>query len=78
MILENITYVKRVVFPLEILPYVVLFSSAFHTAMSLVVLRSTCNRIQGQAGSGRYRQTEALNRSGTRKEASCFTAAGTE
>jgi lipopolysaccharide transport system permease protein len=37
IILSNANYVKKVVFPLEILPWVVLGSSLFHTLVSLVV-----------------------------------------
>ena len=38
LILENVAYVKRVVFPTEILPCVVLLSSAFHAALNIIVL----------------------------------------
>lgn len=38
LILANANYVKKVVFPLEILPWVALGSALFHTAISLVVL----------------------------------------
>lgn len=37
LILANINYVKKVVFPLEILPWVSLGSSLFHTAISFMV-----------------------------------------
>lgn len=37
LILENANYVKRVVFPLEILPWVALGSALFHAMISLVV-----------------------------------------
>jgi lipopolysaccharide transport system permease protein len=37
LILSNVNYVKRVVFPLEILPWVVLGSAAFHMLISLTV-----------------------------------------
>lgn len=37
LILSNVNYVKKVVFPLEILPWVVLGSALFHTAISLLV-----------------------------------------
>jgi lipopolysaccharide transport system permease protein len=37
LILSNPNYVKKVVFPLEILPWVVLGSSAFHALVSLAV-----------------------------------------
>jgi len=38
LILSNSNYVKRVIFPLEILPCVALGSALFHAAISLVVL----------------------------------------
>ena len=38
LMLQNPGFVKRVIFPLEIMPWVVLCSSLFHTAISLVVL----------------------------------------
>lgn len=38
LILSNVSYVKRVVFPLEVLPWVALGSALFHTGISLVVL----------------------------------------
>ena len=38
LILSNVNYVKKVVFPLEILPWVALGSALFHTAVSVVVL----------------------------------------
>lgn len=38
LILSNVSYVKKVVFPLEILPWVALGSALFHAAVSLVVL----------------------------------------
>ncbi|MDD2558031.1 MAG: ABC transporter permease [Desulfuromonadaceae bacterium] len=38
LILQNTTYVKKVVFPLEILPLVVLGAAFFHTLINLVVL----------------------------------------
>ncbi len=37
LMLENSNYVKRVVFPLEILPWSMALSALFHTAMNLVV-----------------------------------------
>jgi lipopolysaccharide transport system permease protein len=37
LILSNVNYVKKVVFPLEILPWVTLGSALFHSAISLVV-----------------------------------------
>ena len=38
LILGNVSYVKRVVFPLEILPWVAMGAALFHTAVSLLVL----------------------------------------
>lgn len=38
LILSNVNYVKKVIFPLEILPWVAFGSTLFHTAISLVVL----------------------------------------
>ncbi len=38
LILSNVNYVKRVVFPLEILPWVAMGSAVFHAAISLAVL----------------------------------------
>jgi len=37
-ILQNANYVKKVVFPLEVFPYVYLVASLIHTGMSVVVL----------------------------------------
>lgn len=37
LILSNVNYVKKVVFPLEILPFVGLLSALFHAAVSLAV-----------------------------------------
>jgi lipopolysaccharide transport system permease protein len=37
LILSNVNYVKRVVFPLEVLPWVVMGSALFHTTVSLSV-----------------------------------------
>jgi lipopolysaccharide transport system permease protein len=37
LILSNVNYVKKVVFPLEILPCVALGSALFHTLISLLV-----------------------------------------
>lgn len=41
LILNNVSYVKRVVFPLEILPWVSLGGALFHMAISLLVLLAT-------------------------------------
>lgn len=38
LILSNVNYVKKVIFPLEILPWVAFGSALFHTCISLVVL----------------------------------------
>jgi len=38
LIVGNANYVKRVVFPLEILPFIAMGSTLFHTAISLAVL----------------------------------------
>lgn len=38
LILQNVNYVKKVIFPLEILPYVNLASALFHALISLLVL----------------------------------------
>lgn len=40
LILSNVNYVKKVVFPLEILPSVAMGSALFHTIISVVVLLS--------------------------------------
>jgi lipopolysaccharide transport system permease protein len=38
LVISNVNYVKKVVFPLEILPWVALGSALFHTMISLFVL----------------------------------------
>jgi lipopolysaccharide transport system permease protein len=38
LILDNVNYVKKVVFPLEILPWVAMGSALFHAAISITVL----------------------------------------
>jgi lipopolysaccharide transport system permease protein len=38
LLLSNVNYVKKVVFPLEILPWTILVSALFHTAISVFVL----------------------------------------
>lgn len=38
LILSNSSYVKKIVFPLEILPWVNFFSALFHVSVSLIVL----------------------------------------
>ena len=47
MILANVNYVKKVVFPLEILPVVGMVSALFHTLISLGVLLATILLIKG-------------------------------
>jgi len=47
LMLENGTYIKRVVFPLEILPWVVILSSLFHTALSTAVLMGAYLLVAG-------------------------------
>lgn len=37
LVLSNVNYVKKVVFPLEILPWVIFGSALFHTLVSLIV-----------------------------------------
>ena len=38
LIITHVTYVKKIVFPLEVLPWVVMATGLFHAAVSLVVL----------------------------------------
>lgn len=38
LILQNTNFVKKVIFPLEVLPYTLLLSALFHAAVSLLVL----------------------------------------
>ncbi|MGC2458711.1 MAG: ABC transporter permease [Gallionellaceae bacterium] len=40
LILSNVNFVKKVVFPLEVLPLVAMCSTLFHTAISLAILLS--------------------------------------
>ena len=47
MILSNVNYVKKVIFPLEILPVVGLGAALFHTFISLVVLLIAILLING-------------------------------
>jgi lipopolysaccharide transport system permease protein len=47
MILSNVNYVKKVVFPLEILPVIAMCASLFHTAISLGVLLAAYAAVQG-------------------------------
>lgn len=47
MILSNVNYVKKVVFPLEILPVIAMCASLFHTAISLGVLLAAYALFKG-------------------------------
>jgi len=47
LILSNVNYVKKVVFPLEILPWVALGTSLFHAGASLLVLLGCSVSLQG-------------------------------
>jgi lipopolysaccharide transport system permease protein len=47
LILSNANYVKKVVFPLEILPWVAMASTLFHTLISLIVLMVALVMIHG-------------------------------
>lgn len=48
LILQNTNYVKRVIFPLEILPLTSLISALFHTLVSLAVLLLAIVVLRGQ------------------------------
>ena len=48
LILQNTNYVKRVIFPLEILPLTSLISALFHTLISLAVLLLAIIVLHGQ------------------------------
>jgi len=47
LILSNVNYVKKVIFPLEILPIVAMGAALFHTLISLGVLLSAILLVQG-------------------------------
>ena len=47
LILSNVNYVKKVVFPLEILPVVAMGASLFHAGISLGVLLGACAIYKG-------------------------------
>jgi lipopolysaccharide transport system permease protein len=47
MILTNVNYVKKVIFPLEILPVIAMCASLFHAAISLVVLLTAYAMFKG-------------------------------
>jgi lipopolysaccharide transport system permease protein len=38
LIVQNVNFVKKVIFPLEILPWTVLIASLFHTAVAVIIL----------------------------------------
>lgn len=48
LILGNVSYVKRVVFPLEILPWIALGGALFHAAISLCVLLCAQLLVMGE------------------------------
>ncbi|MFB3303595.1 ABC transporter permease [Pseudomonas sp. AMR01] len=48
LVMANSNYVKKVVFPLEILPVITLGSALFHSCISLVVLLAAQFLIQGE------------------------------
>lgn len=47
IIIQHISYVKKVVFPLEILPIIIVFSSIFHLLISLIILFAGLLLTQG-------------------------------
>lgn len=47
LILSNVNYVKKVVFPLEILPVVAMGAALFHSLINLVVLLVACVLFRG-------------------------------
>ncbi len=46
LILSNVNFVKKVVFPLEVLPMVAMCSTLFHTAISLAILLASMLLLQ--------------------------------
>ncbi len=48
LILSNVNYVKKVVFPLEILPVVQLLAASFHAGVSVLVLLAAQLLVNGQ------------------------------
>lgn len=48
LVLSNANYVKKVVFPLEVLPWVALGSAVFHAVVSLIVLLLVQYVLRGQ------------------------------
>lgn len=47
LILSNVSYVKKIVFPLEILPLVAIGAALFHAFVSVLVLLAACILING-------------------------------
>lgn len=47
LIVSNVSYVKKIVFPLEILPVVAMGASIFHSAISLLVLAAAIILLNG-------------------------------
>ena len=47
LLLSNVSYVKKVIFPLEIFPLVALGSALFHTFINLGILLSACALLNG-------------------------------
>lgn len=47
LVLSNVSYVKRIVFPLEILPVVAMGTAAFHAAVSILVLGGALLIVNG-------------------------------
>lgn len=50
LITGNVSYVKRVVFPLDILPWPIMLSALFHAAMNLLVFALLVLTIEGNLG----------------------------
>lgn len=51
LMIDNANYVKRVVFPLHVLPWVVVLSAAFHFMMNLLVFAVLCLLVTGKFSS---------------------------
>jgi lipopolysaccharide transport system permease protein len=47
IVLSNVSYVKKIVFPLEILPVVTICTAAFHAGISLIVLVTAILMVTG-------------------------------
>jgi lipopolysaccharide transport system permease protein len=50
LITGNVSYVKRVVFPLDILPWQIMLSALFHAGMNLIVFALLVMTIEGSVG----------------------------